>query len=91
MKKLKKALVVMLAVLCLLLSGCSFGREVRRAEEKIASIGIVTAESGPVIEEAEAAMDALSQKEREKVSGSDRSGSRRCGVLLSENGSLPRM
>ena len=67
MKKLKKALVVMLAVLCLLLSGCSFGREVRRAEEKIASIGIVTAESGPVIEEAEAAMDALSQKEREKV------------------------
>ena len=67
MKKMKKALVVMLAVLCLLLSGCSFGREVHRAEEKIASIGIVTAESGPVIEEAEAAMDALSQKEREKV------------------------
>lgn len=64
---MKKTFVVMLALLCLLLCGCGFGRDVRRAEEKIASIGIVTAESGPVIEEAEAAMNALSRKERERV------------------------
>ena len=64
---MKKRLVLALVMMCLILSGCGKSNAVRNAEEKIAAIGTVTADSGAAIADAEAAMDALSAKEREKV------------------------
>ena len=64
---MKKILVMILALCCLILCGCGKSHAVRSAEEKISAIGYVTAESGTAIEEAEAALNALSLKDREKV------------------------
>ena len=64
---MKKKSALIFVLLCLCLCGCGKSRAVRQAEEKIASIGFVSVDSGPAIEEAEAALNALSLKEREKV------------------------
>ena len=58
---------VALAILAaLLLTLCACGK-VRQAEEAIDAIGNVTAESGAQIEAAEAAVEALNDKQRDKL------------------------
>ena len=58
---------VALAILAaLLLTLCACGK-VRQAEEAIDAIGAVTAESGAQIEAAEAAVEALNDKQRDKL------------------------
>ena len=58
---------VALAILAaLLLTLCACG-EIRQAEEAIDAIGAVTAESGAQIEAAEAAVEALNDKQRDKL------------------------
>lgn len=64
---MKKRLLIFLVLACFLLCGCGKNSAVRRVEEKIAAIGYVTVDSEAAIEEAEAALNALSLKQREKV------------------------
>lgn len=56
--------LAILAALLLTLCACS---KVRQAEEAIDAIGAVTAESGAQIEAAEAAVEALNDKQRDKL------------------------
>ena len=56
--------LAILAALLLTLCACS---KVRQAEEAIDAIGAVTAESGAQIEAAEAAVEALNEKQRDKL------------------------
>ena len=69
---MKRCLSVLLAVL-LCLSLCACGKQekeqVLQVEELIRAIGEVNAESGPRIEAAEQAYNALEEKEREQVGG----------------------
>jgi hypothetical protein len=64
---MKRMTALILALLCLCLCGCGKSSAIREAEGKIAAIGTVTADSGDAIEQAQAALDALSAKQREKV------------------------
>ena len=69
---MKRCLSVLLVVL-LCLSLCACGKQekeqVRQVEELIRAIGEVDAESGPRIEAAEQAFNALEEKQREQVGG----------------------
>lgn len=65
---MKRIFVLFLAlVLCLSLCACGKSDAVKAAEEAIAAIGNVTADSGDAIEKAERLYDILSDAEKEKV------------------------
>ena len=69
---MKKVLTIVLSLLLVLtLFGCGKSDAVKGAESLINDIGEVTLDSKAVIEKAEAAVQALSEKERSKVEGLD--------------------
>lgn len=69
---MKKAISLMLAlVLCLSLCACGKSEAVKNVETLIKAIGEVSEESGEAITAAEAAYNALTDEEKEQVSGID--------------------
>lgn len=69
---MKKAISLILAfVLCLSLCACGKSDAVKNVETLIKAIGEVSTESGEAITAAEAAYNALTDKEKEQVSGID--------------------
>ena len=65
---MRKILLILLAIMLVLcLAGCR-GRDVKAAEQAIADIGEVSAESGEKIAAAQEAFSLLKEKDREKVS-----------------------
>ena len=67
---MKKTLSLMLAFfLCLSLCACGKSEAVKNVETLIKAIGEVSAESGEAITDAEAAYNALTDEEKEQVSG----------------------
>ena len=63
--------VLLILALMLTLCGCGMSGEAKAAQELIDAIGDVTLESGDAIASAEEAVDALSDKDRERLTGLD--------------------
>ena len=63
--------VLLILALMLTLCGCGMSSEAKAAQELIDAIGDVSLESGDAIASAEEAVDALSDKDRERLTGLD--------------------
>ena len=67
MKKRTLSLTALILALCLALTGCGQSEEAKGADELIAAIGEVTLESEAQIIEAEEAVAALSEEDRNSL------------------------
>lgn len=65
MKKIKILMGILLVVM--LLAGCGKSENAQKADEMINSLGVITIDSRTQIEEAERAVDTLSEKEKESL------------------------
>ena len=68
----KKILILVIIILCFILCSCGKSEAIIAAENAIYAIGDVTLNSGPEIEKAEKAVEALSDEDKEKFEHYDK-------------------